>query len=114
VWSDSVTLCTDVLAKYPTSTLALDNRAQRLMVTGQFDRAVVDFAKVVTLSPRFAGALRDCGGALYSCGRHREALAVLDRGVALDSTDRNLCMSRGTTGCGPRGYLPLPFARGPA
>jgi tetratricopeptide (TPR) repeat protein len=95
VWKDSVTLWTDVLAKYPASALALTNRSQALVGAGQFDRAAADYEQLVALSPRSALALREYAGALYLCGRYREAVAVLDRGVALDSTDLSLYMSRG-------------------
>ena len=100
VWKDSVTLWTDVLAKNPTCTLALINRAQALIGAGQFERAAMDCGRVVALSPRDARAFDQYGGALDYCGRYREAVAVLDRGVALDSTIHSLYVSRGVAYAG--------------
>lgn len=100
VWKDSVTLWTDVIAKYPSCTIALTNRAMAFVATGQFGRAAMDCERVVTLRPRDASALAQYGGALDYCGRFREAVTVLDRGVALDSTNHSLYTNRGTAYAG--------------
>ena len=94
-WRDTVTLWSDVLAKYPDCTLALTNRSMAWISAGQPDRALADCERLVALSPRSTSALIQYGGALYQCGRYREAVAALDRGVALDSTDHRLYVNRG-------------------
>ena len=90
-----MTLWTDVVAKYPACTIALTNRSMAFVATGQFGRAAMDCERVVTLSPRDAGAFAQYGGTLDYCGRYREAVTVLDRGVALDSTNHRLYTNRG-------------------
>jgi tetratricopeptide (TPR) repeat protein len=100
VWKDSVTLWTDVIAKYPACTIALTNRSMAFVATGQFGRAAMDCERVVTLRPRDASALAQYGGTLDYCGRYREAVAVLDRGVALDSMNHSLYTNRGTAYAG--------------
>jgi tetratricopeptide (TPR) repeat protein len=100
VWKDSVTLWTDVIAKYPACTIALTNRSMAFVATGQFGRAAMDCERVVTLRPRDASALAQYGGTLDYCGRYREAVTVLDRGVALDSMNHSLYTNRGTAYAG--------------
>ncbi len=95
VWKDSVTLWTDVIAKYPASTIALTNRSMAFVAIGQFGLAARDCERVVALRPRDASAYAQYGGALDYCGRYREAVVVLDRGVALDSTIHSLYTNRG-------------------
>lgn len=113
VWKDSVTLWTDVIAKYPACTIALTNRSMAFVATGQFGRAAMDCERVVSLSPRDAGALAQYGGTLDYCGRYREAVAVLDRGVALDSTNHSLYTNRGAAyaGLGQDGQALRDFTR---
>jgi len=113
VWKDSVTLWTDVIAKYPTCTIALTNRSMAFVATGQFGRAAMDCQRVVTLSPRDARAFAQYGGTLDYCGRYREAVAVLDRGVALDSTNHSLYTNRGAAyvGLGQDGPALRDFTR---
>lgn len=100
VWKDSAELWTDALAKYPDCTLALTNRSLAYAHRGQYGLAVRDCESLVALSPRDALAFCQYGGVLVLCGRYREAVAVLDRGVALDSTDHRLYVNRGAAYAG--------------
>jgi tetratricopeptide (TPR) repeat protein len=95
-----VTLWTDAIAKYPTCTIALTNRSMAFVGTGQFGLAARDCERVVALRPRDARSLAQYGGALDYCGRYREAIEVLDRGVALDDTIPSLYTNRGAAYAG--------------
>jgi tetratricopeptide (TPR) repeat protein len=95
VWRDSIALWSDVLAKYPDCTLALSNRSLARLGRGESDLAVQDCERLVALSPRSVPALIQYAGALQASGREPEAVAALDRGVALDSTDARLFVNRG-------------------
>jgi protein O-mannosyl-transferase len=100
VWKDSPTLWADVLARYPDCAIALFNRASLHMDAGRADLAAADGEKLVALRPRDPEAWSQYGGALALGGRFGEAVAVLDRGIALDSTNHRLFVNRGAAHAG--------------
>jgi protein O-mannosyl-transferase len=114
VWKDGMTLWTDVLAKYPDCSLALINRSSLCMDVGRADLAAADCGRLVALHPHDAVALSQYGGALALCRRFREAVAVLDRGIALDSTSHRLFVNRGAAyaGLGSDSAALQDYARG--
>jgi tetratricopeptide (TPR) repeat protein len=99
-WRDGEALWTDVLAKYPSCTLALFNRSSLYMDLGRNDAAATDAARLVALRAQDPLALNQYGAALNARGRYREAVSVLDRGVAIDSTNHRLYVNRGVAYAG--------------
>jgi protein O-mannosyl-transferase len=114
VWKDGMTLWQDVLAKYPDCAVALFNRSSLCMDEGRFDLAAADGKRLVELRPRDVIAWSQYGGALALCRRFREAVAVLDRGIALDSTSHRLFVNRGAAyaGLGADSAALRDYARG--
>ncbi len=95
VWSDNVTLWSDVIRKYPTVGLAYVNRAKTYKDQGEYERASADLERALALRPEDPGALCSRGNLFYLRGERVRALADLDRAVHLDARMADAWNSRG-------------------
>ena len=85
VWRNSIGLWTHVIEKEPERVpIAYNNRGLVYYKAGQFDRAVADFQKAVTLQSSYIDAYSNLGMALFKIGRFDEAIETFDAALALD------------------------------
>jgi len=61
------------------------NRGILFMRGGQHDRAMADYRKGLAIAPGMPEAEINLGAALYYLGRFEEAVAALDRGIAVEN-----------------------------
>ena len=61
------------------------NRGILFMRGGQHDRAMADYRKGLVIAPGMPEAEINLGAALYYLGRFEEAVAALDRGIAVEN-----------------------------
>ncbi len=85
IWRNSIGLWTYVVEKEPDRVpIAYNNRGLVYYQTGQFDKAVADFQKAVTLRSSYIDAYSNLGMAFFKSGRLDEAIANLEKAIALD------------------------------
>ena len=95
VWKDNITLWTDVIGKYPTLGVAYSKRARSYMQQGQFDRAMSDLERGLSLDPEDQQALTNRGTIWFLKGNDQKALADLDKAIRLKRADAAALNSRG-------------------
>ncbi len=81
VWHDGVTLWSDVLRRYPRSSLAWNNRGNAWADRRDYDRALADYDRALELKPDYARAWYSRGNALAE--RKDYSGALRDFGQAL-------------------------------
>jgi tetratricopeptide (TPR) repeat protein len=85
VWRNSLDLWTYIIEKEPESfPLAYNNRGMVFLKAGQFDRAIADFDKAITLDPGYAKAHYNRGSAFDRMGRLDMAILDYRKTIALD------------------------------
>ena len=100
VWSDSLTLWSDDIRKYP-SVLAYNNRGTEYGNRGETDRAIEDFTKALYYDPMFAKAYDNRGIAFFAKGILDRALADFNKTIELDPGYYDTYNNRGVVyGCG--------------
>ena len=89
VWTDSITLWDDVIAKEPNSTYAAflgnEHIGCALMQIGQPEAAMTHFLKAMEYNPRDARAHYNLGNALMQVGRPADAVAEYRKALRIDS-----------------------------
>jgi tetratricopeptide (TPR) repeat protein len=95
VWKDNVSLWTDVIGKYPRAGLAYTNRAKTFKERGEYEPAMADLERALSLNPNDAGALVNRGNLFYLMHNRERALVDLDRAISLDATIADAWNSRG-------------------
>ena len=88
VWKNSETLWTDVIAKYPGSYTAFNNRGFYYGNEKMYDKALQDFTKSINLMPNFVDALNN-RGSLYRL-QNLPRLAIADYNTALSINSNHL------------------------
>ncbi len=83
VWRDSVTLWNDVLAKYPDTPLALNNRGLAWAERGDLPAALADLDRALQLDPSYADALSNRGVVKGQQGDDDGAIADYDAALRL-------------------------------
>jgi protein O-mannosyl-transferase len=83
VWKDSIHLWNDTLSKYPNVSLAYNNRALSYMTRGDYDLALADLGKALSIYPDYYHALLNRGNIAYLRRQYDSALADLERAVKL-------------------------------
>ncbi len=84
VWKNSGTLWSDVIAKYPDSYTAYNNRAYYNVQQKSYEKALPDFNKSIELLPTYKEALNNRGSLYRLIDKPREAVADYTRVLALD------------------------------
>jgi tetratricopeptide (TPR) repeat protein len=74
VWADSFTLWSDVIKKYPQTTVAYYNRGVTKFNTGDYQGAVKDYDLAVSLNPAYAEAFNNRGEAKEKQGNYEGAI----------------------------------------
>ena len=72
-WKDSVSLCNDVLRKYPDTALAYNNRGKAFIEQGNIQQAILDFNKAIELDPNYADAHNNRGVIYYATKEYDKA-----------------------------------------
>jgi tetratricopeptide (TPR) repeat protein len=75
VWKNSVTLWSDVLKKYPNSTIAYNNRGAAYIDQGDYDEGIADCTRAIQITPDFADAYFNRASAYRGKGDIVNALA---------------------------------------
>jgi protein O-mannosyl-transferase len=84
VWKDEISLWNDIVDKNPDLTRALSNRGIAFASTGQFDKALVDFSKVIGIDPNSATAYNNRGMVYGNLRMWDKALADYIRAIEID------------------------------
>jgi protein O-mannosyl-transferase len=85
IWRNSISLWSYVMEKEPERVpIAYNNRGLVYYKTGQFDKAIADFHKAVTLKPSYIDAYSNLGMAFFKIARFDEAIVNFDKAIALD------------------------------
>lgn len=96
VWKDSLSLWTDVVARYPDLSKAYAHRAWAYHEKGESGRAMSDLEKALSLNRRDSDALSTRGTLYLVAGDYPRALADLDMAVRLRPQSASAWNNRGT------------------
>ncbi len=72
----------------------LYRRALEIVSQGRYDVALSTLKKVVMIAPRFTRAFDEMGNCLDRLGRYPEALAIYNKVLAIDSSDKGALLKR--------------------
>lgn len=95
IWSDGITLWTDVQQKSPRAHVAFYNRANAIAEQGDYDKAIEDYTKAIPIKPTHVGTYSNRGIAYANIGELQKALDDFNKVVELDSTYTNVYSNRG-------------------
>jgi len=96
VWSDSLTLYNDILAKNPEAVYAYNNRAEIHLSNGNQDLALKDYKKATEIKPDYHEAYYNMGLIYYDRGENEKALEVFNKAVKYSrNLDPEALTSRG-------------------
>jgi protein O-mannosyl-transferase len=80
-WRNSVSLWTDVIAHYPDTATAYNNRGTALLENRQYDLAREDCLKALRLDPLFAEAYVNLSGIYRAAGNTEESARFLNKAI---------------------------------
>lgn len=83
VWKDSIYLFSDVVEKYPESSIGLNNKGLALQAAGREEEAVADFKQAIQSNPNSLFAYNNISIALVKLNRNDEALDYLNKAISL-------------------------------
>jgi lipoprotein NlpI len=95
VWRDSFSLWNDVLAKFPATPVAYNNRGAARAGQGDFAAALVDYDRAIHLKPDYAKAYNNRGSAKVTLGNYGAAIPDLDEAIRLAPQDASAHFNRG-------------------
>ncbi len=72
-----------LLAKGPDNALLRYSLGNEYLKDGQLELAIQHLAAATRLEPSFSAAWKLQGRALQACGRHSEAIPILEQGIAI-------------------------------
>lgn len=85
-YSVVVEACTALLEQDPVNVDAYFSRAYAQNVLGNYEEAIVDYSKVVFISPKYTAAFNNRGYAYARLGMNEEAVADYTRALSIDPT----------------------------
>ncbi len=86
---DRIATLNEILAQDPDNTLARYGLAMEYSTLGQFDSALVEFRKLLSVNPDYAAAYFMAAQALVKAGRLEDAKKMLVDGIAAAGRSRN-------------------------
>lgn len=104
VWRDSVSLWSDVLAKYPGFAYALNNRGLAYCDLGEMDKAFDDFQNAIKYDPGLAHAYNNRANLYRREGDIKKAFADYDKSLELNPSYLEAYFNRGSLHEGMRRY----------
>jgi Flp pilus assembly protein TadD len=84
IWKDSITLWDDVINKYPDLKDAFCNRGSAYGELGQWDKAVVDYSRMIEIDPKDRDGYYSRGVAYANLGQWEKAIANYSRAIEID------------------------------
>jgi len=85
VWRSGLSLWDDVLAKYPGTALAHNNRGVLLAEQGRLSEAIEDYDQAIAVEPDYAKAFNNRGSAKLLEGDHEAAIRDFNQAIRLDA-----------------------------
>jgi tetratricopeptide (TPR) repeat protein len=95
VWKDSITLWNDVISQFDKALHAYNNRADAYYKAGNYEGAISDLNKAISLNSNYAMAWYNRGNAYGQLGKFREAWQDLDKAIQLDPENAGAINKRG-------------------
>ncbi len=95
VWKNSETLWTDVIAKYPQSHTAYNNRGYYYVKENMLDKALPDFSRSLEIMPAFVDALNNRGSLYRLQNQPRLAVSDYNKALSIDSNHVKALTGRG-------------------
>ncbi|OQA00580.1 MAG: TPR repeat-containing protein YrrB [Bacteroidetes bacterium ADurb.Bin408] len=95
VWKDSEHLWTKAIASYPESYIAYHNRGNARAELKQYNTALADYNKSLSLNPKFAKAWSNRGRLHNNMGKIAEALSDYNKCMELDTSIAEAFNGRG-------------------
>lgn len=95
VWKNSETLWTDVMAKYPQSHTAYNNRGYYYVKENMLDKALPDFTRSLEIMPAFVDALNNRGSLYRLQNQPRLAVTDYNKALSIDSNHVKALAGRG-------------------
>lgn len=105
VWTNSETLWTDVIAKFPNTSEGYLNRGQYYTDNEIFDKAMVDYDATLQLNPRSTLAYINRGNVYGRTGVYDKALENYSKAIELDPRASKIYLNRGNV-YGLQGDIP--------
>ncbi len=85
-WSDSITIYTHALERYP-APIVYANRAAAYFKAGQLEEALVDFTDCIKIKPQFPNAYKNRALTYESMQKHNEAIADFAEALKYEKKD---------------------------
>ncbi len=95
VWSNSITLWTHELKRYPDNKTAYISRANAYAFSDNYIEALKDLNRVIILNPDSAGAYNNRGNAYYALENNQQAIKDYTRAIELKPEDAKAYNNRG-------------------
>jgi len=95
VWTNSETLWTDVIAKYPNTSEGYLNRGQYYTDNDVFDKAMVDYDATLRLNPKSTLAYINRGNVYGRTGVYDKALENYSKAIELSPNASKIYLNRG-------------------
>ena len=84
VWENSETLWTDVIAKYPETDIAYNNRGLYYFGMEKYDQSYADYTKAIAVNPNYFEAYYNRGGLGLKTGKPAIAIADFSKAISLN------------------------------
>jgi len=96
IWKNGVTLWSDVIGQYPDQNIIpYTNRGIAYTSIGEWENAITDFNKVISLDPKNAGVYTDRGFVYGIVGQPEDAIADFSRALEIDPKNAKAYQNRG-------------------
>jgi tetratricopeptide (TPR) repeat protein len=85
IWKDGETLWTDVIEKFPDQNIAAySNRGIAYTSSGQWDNAMADFSKAMTIDPKYPVSYANRGIVYGNLGKEEDAISDFTKAIEID------------------------------
>ena len=83
VWNNSISLFTDVVKKYPNSTIGWNNKGLAMATAGKYNKAIKDYKRAIECNSTSVFSYNNLGISYSKIGKHELALKVFDAAIKL-------------------------------
>jgi protein O-mannosyl-transferase len=95
VWKDEFTLCNDNVKKAPNSARAVSSRGDIYAERGQYENALADYTKAITINPNFKEVYTNRGIVYLVLQQWDNAIADLSKAISIDPDYAKAYSNRG-------------------